>query len=309
MKIISYYKKARPGEHFTFWEDGIGKALIEEIANYSEGSISFGNPIGIFEHCPVHDRYYTVERGDCFEIAYCQMFAIPEGKRPAKFVYTFLSDFIGNEKRVYGWIDKVRPNLLCCLQHCPKELVDFGAERGCKVIMLPWFVIDEPRIDFGMKKIDGMCSGAIGPSYPARTKIAKALKEFPNTIVSCGTFGNYPLDNIQYTVALAGTKYYFSGGIHDRFIPPKYFEVCNYGACLVSMESDEMSQRMKECGFVDGENYIRIFSLEGIGKLLKSDFWIDVARAGRKLVRERHTVKQRAQRILEEYNEFVARTA
>jgi len=279
MRVVSYYAQSSVGDHWTFWTDGIGIALPKAIGDATLVPL----PRGV--------TTYDVD-GD-YDIAYCHMWAVPK-KKPAKFVYAFLSDYIGNETKVKEWLEAVQPDLLCCLQTCPEDLVEFGEKIGCRVVFLPWFVVKVPS--YQEKTILAMCSGCIGSIYPSRTQIFNYLVAMnrEDFVLSCSNkFGDYPLSNEKYRESLAVTKYYFSGGIYDRFIPPKYYEVCACGACLVSFRMPHM----QELGFIDGETYLELPYLGDIRKILQTDQWRPIGRTAQEMIRERHTVEKRAEQI------------
>jgi hypothetical protein len=290
LNVVSYHGPGTPEAHWNFWYDGIGIALQEKIGRTRHVVVTKNN----FEFYPVH--------GD-FDIAYIQKPRVPKGeKRPAKFIYSFVSDYFGDEKRTKEWMKKVRPDLMGCLQYCPDELVRFGKSIGCRVELVPWFVTDKESY-VEDKKITAMCTGCIDNAYSKRKLIYNYLKKLnrKDVVLSCGSFGKYPLPNDEYQRKIKKTKYYFSGGIHDRFIPPKYYEVCNNGACLVSHELPLMEQ----FGFVDGETYVKIFNLNEINKVLDSDMYKEIGKAGREMVQKRHTVEARAKKIIEVFRDAV----
>jgi len=234
MRIVSYYCPAFPSDHFKFWDTDIGVALPKLIAEDCRYVL-----IGDKPEYPIVDR-------DA-DISYCQLFSRPT-ERPQNFVYTFLSDFIGHEHEVIHWMRAVRPNLFMCLQHCPTELIELGEQVGCKVVLVPWFVSDVPQMT--PKTLKGLCSGCIDPLiYPKRSQMYRFLKGLGRLDIKLSgspSFGNYPLTAGQYFEALSRAQYYFSGGIYDTYIPPKYYEAAAYGACLVTfdMPEDRKSTRL-----------------------------------------------------------------
>lgn len=289
MRVISYYQKAHPDEHFRFWENGIGvalPALLGDRVKYIELKDCWPD--------------YLIEDDD-YDIAYCQLFCIPR-KRPAKFIYTFLSDYISHEAELASWIDRVKPNLIACLQHMPDELVDFGKSRGCIVKFLPWFILRKE--EYVEKDIEGMCTGCVDPGvYRRRSEIYRFLlnKQRADIVLSCSDkFGNYPLSNDEYIMYLRRAKYYFSGGIYDHFVPPKYYEACNVGACLVSFEMPKMDK----IGFVDGKTYLKLSNLHDIDRILDSQEYLEIGKSAQRMIHEHHTVWRRAEQILEIYHEL-----
>jgi len=282
MKVVSYYGQKRPTDYWTFWTEGIGIALPKAIGDATLVPL------------PPDTISYDVVEGD-YDIAFCHTWAVPK-KRPAEFVYSFLSDYVNNETKIREWIKIVQPDLLCCLQTCPEELIDFGKAVGCRIELVPWFVLEVP--DRFEKTITAMCSGCVGSAYPSRTQIYDHLVSMNRSdfVLSCSDdFGNYRLSREGYEEAVRRTKYYFSGGIYDLYIPPKYYEVCAYGACLASFEMPFMER----CGFVDGETYLKLTSIEDIGRILKTDQYQAIGRNAQQMIRERHTVEKRARQIRE----------
>ena len=141
LRVSSYYVKSEPGIHFTFWEDGIAKALMELL-----GECTF---------FPVSNDVQVVQvTDDNFDLAYCQPWLIPS-RRPARFVFSFLSDYAGHEQQIASWIDKVKPNIFFCLQQKPAALVEYARSRGCLVELLPWFVFEFPQSE--EKTVDIIC--------------------------------------------------------------------------------------------------------------------------------------------------------
>lgn len=284
MKVISYYKDVpdRSKYHFLDWITNMGEALPKEI--------------GDAKLVKLDALSYDIDDGE-YDIAYCPMFYFPN-RRPKCFVYSFLSDYKGYEGKVKDWLSRVRPDLLCMLQQMPQDLVDYANKIGCRVELVPWFVLDrKPYLD---KEFLGMCSGCIDPKqYPGRRAVYDylAAKKFDGVTLSGGPFGKYPLSNEKYIEHISKTKYYMSGGIYDSLIPPKYYEVCNYGCALICRDMPFMER----CGFIDGKTYIRIERPEEIEEILKTDAWLEIGKNAQKMVHENHTVAQRAAQILDVY--------
>lgn len=296
MKVISYYlplpilaRLRLINLHWTFWTDGIGLALPSLLGD----SVTFVKLRNNHE-------VYRIKSTD-FDIAYCHPYAIPN-KRPARFVYTFLSDFRGHERELEKWIDTVRPNLLACLQDMPLELVEYCKSKGCTARLLPWFVIKTET--YNAKDLIGMCTGCIASSiYPKRAEIYAYLAERRRSdVILSGSekFGKYPLSNAEYRLLLRRARYYLSGGIYDLFIPPKYYEAANVGACIVSFPMPMMDL----IGYVNGQTYISISSVRDIDAVLESDQYLQIGQNAQQMIRERHTVWRRAQQILEVFHEL-----
>ena len=62
---------------------------------------------------------------------------------------------------------------------------------------------------------------------------------------------------------------------------------------------------MKEAGFVDGETYIKINSVDDIPAVLESDAWETVGQAGRAMVQQYHSIEARAREIANAYIEEI----
>ena len=290
MKLVSYYAEPKQGYHWSFWKDGAGLALPKAIADDSTCIL-----LPPREGNSRVDKYFKPIEGD-FDVAYIQGSWYPT-KRPAKYIYAIKGDIIGYENETRRWIDAVEPNYFGCLEVIPDWLPSFCAIRGIVLEKFLHFIVQK-QCYYGEKLYDGMISGAIGPSYRIREVLAVLLQSIANSysfnlMISCGSFGNYHLSHDEYVKAVQRTKYYFSGGIHDIAIPPKYVEVMGYGACLVS----PALPWMKDYGFVDGETYVKWNAGMDIVALLKSDVWIKIGRAGQRLVHQRHMVFNRAQQI------------
>ncbi len=275
MSIVSYFEPCKPNEHFTWWEDIAGRALplaIDEVC--------------IYQH--IKENYDLIEHD--FDITYCQLGHYPK-ERPKGFVYTMLSDWITNEYWITEWVKKVKPDLILCLQTLPEELIQYGAK------LMPWCVKEVPKNK--VKDIKGFCSGCINYKvYPKRNDISWYLKKFDGVKVSCSSiFGIYPLTNHQYRDTISRSRYYFSGGIYDRFVPPKYYEAASYGCCLVTFDMEYLNI----CGFIDGETCIVIKRLEEIDDIINSDRYIHIGENARQMIHDNHTVKVRAKQIREIY--------
>lgn len=288
MKISSYYYQARPDEHFQLWDYGMGRGIPSTIASLFHMED---------EYQILHNDQYDVGRFS--DIAYCQLFAIPQ-KRPGAFIYTFISDYINNETALHNWIQKVRPNLVGCLQHIPQELIDYAKQFNCEVKLLPWYVTTKPQYE--TKTVTAMCSGCTDPNvYPTRNAINSYLQKLhrPGIITSCSNnFGKYPLSNSQYSETIKKTKYYLSGGIYDRFVPPKYYEVANHGACIVTFDMEMLSQ----VGFVHNKTCIIIKDLKEIPSIIDSDRYVEIGKNAQKMVQECHSIESRAKEIIDVFN-------
>jgi len=283
LHIASFYLPASESDHFKFWETGIATALPRAMST----SVT-PHPISSDRLC----EEYEVPR-EFYDIAYCQLYAVPK-HRPAEYVYTFVSDYY--ESQLKSWTKLVRPNLVCFLQEVPRDFEAFASDLGIKCAFIPWFVESVPEWNPD-RDVSVMCSGCVNHNYPLRRIVSQyvATKKFPKSVVSCSsTFGNYALTTDEYERALASAKYYASGGVFDRLVPPKYFEAAAAGAAIITFDMAKLG----ELGFEDGVTCCKIRSLEQIDALIESDAWKTVGKNARDLVAARHTVAARARDLL-----------
>lgn len=292
----------------TYWQDIVGIKLQQAIAG-AENTILYPRSHGSDSFdCIDYDVPHLCE--STYDLAYCQLFEVPK-HRPAKIVYSIISDYIGLEDVLEDFLTRAKPNFLIAFQYPHQRLDEQCKHYNCKLFRLPWFNAENVEwIDTPDKMTTAMCTGKIGRSYPMRQTIFDFLKRFKektgreDILLSAigGRDGKtkFSLNYDDYEYMLGHTKYCFSGGIYDYQIPPKYFEICNHGGTLISPDMP----LMKDAGFVDGKTYIKLNSLEQIPSILESDAWRTIGPAGQKMVHERHSITQRAKEILEIYNEF-----
>ena len=307
MKIISCYKELQKDNLIAggigqggggYWQNSVGIKLQSELAEILKAKLHL---------CPrVHGRD-SFDRTDYeplmgfYDIAYCQLFEVPKHK-PGKWVYSIISDYISMEGVLEDFLDRARPDVMISFQYplTPPDgkpnLVEQCKRHDCQVVFLPWFnSINEP-VSKVYRDISAMCTGKMGGTYPMRDRIYKYLESLKrNDIVLSGNpnGSTFRLDENSYRDSLRRCKYYITGGIYDIQIPPKYYEVCNFGCCLVSPELP----MMKEAGFIDGETYIKINSVEEIPDIIASDKWQEIGRAGQKMVHKNHGIRARAKDI------------
>lgn len=299
MKVASYYKYLLPGSTDVaysgmgcgyYWQNVIGIKLQQMLGKATVVGRLHSPSSRTIERYPILD--------DDYDISYCQLFDIPF-KRPSGFVYGIISDFIRMEVLLTAWLEEIKPDVLFTTQYYKSNLITLCAKYSCKCEFLPWFNVEkEPYIED--KIVTAMSTGAIGPTYPQRTMICDYLMRLNrDDVISKSTNDQkrYPLSKEEYVKNLRRTKYYITGGIFDFQIPPKYFEVCNYGACLVSSNMP----MMEKCGFVDGKTYIELNSIAEIDDIIASDRWREIAPAGQKMVQERHMIENRKDQILKTY--------
>ncbi len=291
----------------SWWTDVAGIKLQQAIAD------ELGAELVLSPRLHGSNSYnggdYDVPAGTA-DVAYVQLFESPR-RRPADFVWSVISDYIGMQEHLERWLDETRPDLLISFQYpldpppmigtVPNldilpNLVEQCANYGCRVAFTPWFNEVNQNIFNPNKTWTAMCSGKMSGTYPWRNAVYEYLKGLnrPDIVLSGNPHGStFKLSDEEYRNALASTKYYFSGGIYDLQIPPKYFEIANHGACLVTNDMPMLA----DCGFVHGETCLIIKSLDEIPYLLQSDLWYLIAKAGQKLVHERHSMTQRAKDI------------
>jgi len=248
-----------------------------------------------------------------FDIAYVQLFD-PPSRRPGRFVWSMISDYIRMEDTLEVWLEATKPNLLVSLQYPlqpprqvhwipfpidPPNLVDQCARHGCHVVFMPWFNEFNVPPSSRERDITAMCTGKISASYPSRYYNAAWLRAIrrPDVIVSCGADSSrFSLTYGEYLDSLRRCRYYVSGGIYDFQVPPKYFEVANYGACLVCVDMPTM----KDVGFVDGVSFISITSPQQLTAIIDDPLrWKQIGEAAREMVQRRHHLAQRAKEISE----------
>lgn len=299
----------------NYWSDTFGIELQKRIAA-ELGAALILQP-------RLHGQYsysggdYDPPEGTA-DIAYLQPFECPK-RRPADFVWTAVSDYIGMDKYLERFLEIAQPNLILSLQYpldpprfqlnLPQlgrlpNLVEQCAAHGCRVVYLPWMNACNVAEYNPNKTLAGMCTGKMSGTYPFRDAAWKFLQKLgrPDVVLSGNPTGStFSLSDEDYRKALANTRYYFSGGIYDLQIAPKFYEVANYGACLVSPPMP----MMEASGFIPHETYLPIQSVEEIPAILANDvWWREIAPKGQAMVHERHSIEQRARDIANVYREM-----
>jgi len=304
----------------AYWGSVIGRALQEAIARLLRAELSFHVRVRGVDNLAC-ERYIVNDIMDGgFDIAYLELFDLPD-RRPADFVWTAISDYIGPYvKPLERFLVEVRPDLVVSLQYPlePPEtipiiprlgrlpnLVAQCESHGCKVVYLPWVNavnIETYNLD---KQYAGMCTGKMSESYPFRIAICQYLEKLHRTdiIISTSKTNEFALSDEDYHRCLASTRYYFTGGVYDLQIPPKVYEVMNYGACLVCnpMPMAEAS------GLIPGETYLPIESIDEIPVILERDDWREIAPKGQAMVHERHSIQARARDFVKVYREITGK--
>lgn len=311
LKMISYFKQLQDGNRIAgglgqggggYWEEQVGVRLQEEIAKVLKAELILsGRPHG---QDSFDRRDYDIASGQ-FDIAYCQLFEVPRA-RPAKWIYSIISDYISMEVVLEDFLVRTKPDVMISLQYPldpppgKPNLVEQCANHGCKVVFLPWFNAENMRFWNPDKDVVAMCTGKIGGTYPWRDKIYKYLQQLgrSDVILSGNPHGSsFRLSDDEYRDALGRCRYYITGGIYDIQIPPKYYEVCNHGATLVSPELP----MMEEAGFIDGVTYLKLDNLEQIPDILESTRYDEIGFLGQGMVQAQHSIEQRAKDIADLY--------
>jgi hypothetical protein len=315
LQIATFYKKLQHDNLIAgglgqggggYWEQDVGVRLQIYLAEALGGNLKMqSRPHGRDSF----DRTDYDVKGGPFDIAYCQLFESPTS-HPAEWVYSIISDYISMEGVLEEFLDKTRPNLLISFQYPlvpPKDRPDLVLQCSrydCKVLFMPWFNANNKVESALDRDVVAMCTGKMGGTYPFRDAVYNYLKTLnrDDIVLSGNPNGSvFPLNNDDYQNRLFRCRYYITGGIYDIQIPPKYYEICNYGATLVSHELP----MMKEAGFVDGETYIKIDKVEDIDEVIKSDAYKTVGPAGRDMVQQYHSIRGRAHEIQNAYIEDI----
>jgi len=292
MKIASFYG-IRQWEKFKYLQDCVGELLPSKLGDCSYFP---------YDQYSIQNRWRDVQEG--FDIAYWDYGTFREkpilyNKRPAKFVYSIFLE--RRKKHIFEFIEKNRPDFVGCLQHVPSDLVTFGKKYNCVVEFFPWWLRDW-KIVSENKSVLAMCTGCVNKSYPKRTNLFNYLKSLNrNDIIISGQpeWDIKKLSYLDYYIALAKSKFYFTAGIRDIELPQKVLEVCQQGCCLVCFPIPYL----KECGFVNGIHYTELNSLEEIPEILDRQDWEVIGNNAQKLVEKYHTVYNRRDRILQLYKE------
>lgn len=305
LQMVSYYKSLGEDQMKMggvgqggglYWQESVGVRLQTEIAKLMDAEVTLvPRPHG---KDSFDTKDYDPYPGE-FDIAYCQLFECCTQK-PAAWVYTMISDFLHMEKVLEEFLDRVRPDVVISLQYWRKPLWDLCKQYGARPVFLPWFNT-EKHIYNPSKRNVGMCTGAMGGTYPRRDAIYKFLEGLgrEDVVLSGSATGahGFRLSDYEYRKALGETQYYLSGGIYDFQIPPKYYEVMGYGCCLVSHELEMMG----DVGLIPGQTYVKIDDVKEIPDVLASLQWEEIGQAGYELVTRRHSLEARAVDIANVY--------
>jgi len=233
-----------------YWQEDVGERLQSAIAAELGGALALHPRQHGKDSFDTRDYYFD---GEPYDLAYCQLFESCSYKRPAEWIYSIISDYISMEAVLQDFLDRMKPNLLITFQYPidppagKDNLVVQCNTVGCKVVFLPWFNSQNAEDHSWIRDIDAMCTGKIGGTYPFRDAAFKALEKLQattgyNIILSGNPHGStFPLEYDEYIKCLDRCHYYVTGGIYDMQIPPKYYEVCNHGATLVSPELPMMA--------------------------------------------------------------------
>jgi hypothetical protein len=307
MKLISCYKQLTPDNLIAggvgqggggYWQESVGVKLQKEIAKVLNAE--FIQSPRIHGRDSFDRQDYDVPEGD-FDIAYCQLFEVPK-QRPAQWVYSIISDYISMEVVLEDFLARAKPDVLISFQYPLQppmdkpNLVEQCARHGCRVVFMPWFNVENEFVTNKERDITAMCTGKMGGTYPFRDKAYKYLESLNRSdiVLSGNPNGStFRLSDVEYQDSMRRCRYYVSGGIYDMQIPPKYYEVCNYGCCLISPELP----MMKEAGFIDGLTYIKVNNVEEIPEILATDRWKRIGKQGQIMVQVQHNLQARARDI------------
>ena len=307
MKIISCYKELQSDNLIAggigqggggYWQNVVGIKLQSCLAEILKAKLHLcSRPHGRDSF----DRTDYEPLKGAYDIAYCQLFEVPK-VRPADWIYSIISDYISMEAVLEDFLSRAKPDLIISFQYPlnppsgKPNLIEQCARHGCEVVFMPWFNEQNQPVYKVERNITAMCTGKMGGTYPFRDKAYKYLESLNRSDIALSGNPNgstFRLSDEQYQDSMRRCKYYISGGIYDIQIPPKYYEVCNYGCCLISPELP----MMKEAGFIDGETYIKVNNAEEIPDILASDRWVEIGRAAQKMVHKYHGIRARAKDI------------
>ena len=298
---VVFYRHDTPifdGVQHNFFHQAIWLALPELLGNATRVELDCS-----FVDVNVDDGFYFDPIEGDFDIAYSDK-CVPR-RKPAKFYFAVQSDWRGEEERIKKWMRLAHPDALLNMYSPAQSLIDACEELDIRYEYQPWFIVNKQPFPVD-RPITALCTGAMGTHYVWRTEIAIQLHRMnrPDIISKEKMQTSYD----EYLSLLGRTKYYCTGGTDDDIpeiasIPHKYFEACNYGCCLVSPDMPYMER----AGFIDGETYIKLNSVEELSGILVSDRWKEIGRAGQQMVQRMHTVKARANKIIDLYldNEIV----
>lgn len=298
LKVV-FYRQDAPifdGIQHNFFEYGVWQALPDLLGDATKVELDCG-----YITIDKDDGFYFDPIEGDFDIAYSDK-CVPR-KKPAKFYFAVQSDWRGQERHVSKWMRLAKPDVLLNMYSPAQSLIDACKEFNVRYEYAPWFIVNKQPFNID-RPIVAMGTGAMGNHYVWRTAIADKLLSLNRPdIIAKPRKGGILYE--EYLKLLAKTKYYCTGGSDDDIpeiasISHKYFEACNYGCCLVSPDMPFM----KRAGFIDGETYIKLNSVDELPDILASDRWKRIGKLGRLMTQKRHTVEARAKRILEIYKEM-----
>ncbi len=175
----------------------------------------------------------------------------------------------------------------------------FGRLPPEKVIFFPWAVPD-PWIDTGPIRYHGqrelMIFGAAqGEAYTVRNWCRRqpGVRSYEMSGVE-----NKVMDDRRFFEWLQGFDAVIAAGSESpayRLTTPKYYETAAAGSLLVAQTTDDLA----EAGFADGLNCL-VFSQADFHEKVRpwreapdDPRWLEIRRAGRELIRERHSLSRR----------------
>jgi len=165
-----------------------------------------------------------------------------------------------------------------------------------RIVHFPWAIPDEwigdaPIVYQGQREIT-IFGAARGPAYDLRNwcREQPGVTSFTNSGVENKVMGDY-----EFFTWLRGFDAVIAAGSENptyRLTTPKYFETAAAGSLLFAQQTDDLAH----LGFVDGENCI-IFTQETFTERAREYLAdpshprrLEIRRAGRELIRARHTI-------------------
>jgi len=173
---------------------------------------------------------------------------------------------------------------------------------------LPHFVNTDIFKDYNLaKEIDYLMMGKVAFYYPLREKIYRVMKDDPGFVYH-GHPGYRDIDESEDSEVFVGedyakeinrTKIFLMGDSHFHYPLIKYYEVLACNTLLLAPSSNEL----RDLGFVPGTHFVEIDRYDFLEKaryyLSHEDERKDIAKAGYQMVHANHSVKIRAQQLVD----------
>jgi len=211
--------------------------------------------------------------------------------------YVIMSDPHSEQWRIPYFL-RERLDFILALYDAPtrRHFTRIPAER---IVHFPWsvpdeWIGDEPITFHGQREI-AVFGAARGPAYTLRNwcREQPGVKSYTNSGVE-----NKVMDDREFFAWLSGFDAVIAAGSEDptyRLTTPKYFETLAADSLLFAQQTDDLER----LGFVDGENCI-VFTRETFTERANTYLadpahprWLEMRRAGRELIRVRHTIGRR----------------